>query len=334
MQSLADKLCVRSFRRQHQGKSSTDVRDWLFSAPAITEKFNAMLKLRFFRFFHHLTPTTLREILVQAGEQRLPGLAAEMAYNAMLALFPSILALLTAIGLLGISQKTFQELAVQVSQVAPQDALTLIQNFVGEIGHQRNQGLFSVSFIVALWAASSALSAAMNALDQIYQVPPSRTRPFWKAKLVSLGLTVGTIQLLIFASLLIFISDFFVQVVAHKSGMLQPGLLALWRLLAWPVALGIIAIAFAFVYRYGPSRWPAGTPILPGAILAAVFWAILSGLFRFYVSHFGSYNRAYGAIGAVIVLLLWLYLSSLMMLIGAQLNVTVGKAMVRKTGKP
>ncbi|HEY9882032.1 MAG TPA: YhjD/YihY/BrkB family envelope integrity protein, partial [Thermosynechococcaceae cyanobacterium] len=85
------------------------------------------------------------------------------------------------------------------------------------------------------------------------------------------------------------------------------------------------------IYRFGPSRWTVGTPILPGAILAAIFWAVLSGLFRFYVTHFGSYNRAYGVIGAVIVLLLWLYLSSLVMLIGAQLNVTVGAAMQRRS---
>lgn len=286
-----------------------------------------MLKIRFFRFFRYLTLSTLREILQRAGQQRLPGLASEMAYNAMLALFPGILALLTAIGLIGFSQATFQDLASQVSRIAPQDALTLIQNFIGEIGTQRNQGLFSVSFIVSLWAASGVLSAAMVALDQIYQVPPIKQRPFWKAKLVSLGLTLGTIQLLIFASVLVFISDFIVQVVAYRSGMLQPGLLALWRLFIWPLALSIIVLACGFIYRYGPSRWTVGTPILPGALVAAICWAILSGLFRFYVSHFGSYNRAYGAIGAVIVLLLWLYLSSLMMLIGAQLNVTIGEAM-------
>lgn len=290
-----------------------------------------MLKIRFFRFFRHLNPATVREIVAQVGQQRLPGLASEMAYNAMLALFPGILALLTAIGLFGVSKDTFQDLTAQVSQLAPEEALTLIQNFIGEIGgYQRNRGLFSASFIISLWAASSVLSAAMLALDQIHQVPRQQRRPFWKAKLVSLGLTIGTIQLLTVASVLVFISDFIVQVVAHSSGAMQPGVFALWRLFIWPLALIIIALACAFIYRFGPSRWTAGTPILPGAILAAVFWAVLSGLFRFYVSHFGSYNRAYGAIGAVIVLLLWLYLSSLVMLIGAQLNVTVGAAMQRR----
>ena len=289
-----------------------------------------MFKHRFFRFFRHLTPVTLRDIIERTGKQRLPGLASEMAYNAMLALFPGILALLTAIGLFGGSQNTFRDLTHQISQVAPQDALTLIQNFVGEVGTQPNRGLFSLSFIVSLWAASGVLSAAMIALDQIYQVPPEQIRPFWKAKLVSLALTIGTMQLLIVASGLVFISDFVVHVVAHSSGALRPGVMAFWHLFSWPVALSIIALSCAFIYRYGPSRWLPGTPILPGAIVAAVCWALLSGLFRLYVSQFGSYNRAYGAIGAAIVLLLWLYLSSLVMLIGAQLNVTIGEAMHRQ----
>ncbi|CAA9339968.1 Ribonuclease BN [uncultured Leptolyngbya sp.] len=290
-----------------------------------------MLKGRFFRFFHHLTPATVREIIDRVGQRRLPGLASEMAYNAMLALFPGILAILTAISLFGGSEKSLNNLVEQVGQVAPEEALMLIQNFIGQIGYQRNQGLFSVSFLISLWAASSVLGSAMVALDQIYQVPPQQRRPFWKTKLVSLALTIGTIQLVIVASVLVFISDFIVQVVAYRSGAMEPGVFALWRLFTWPLALIIIALASAFIYRFGPSRWTVGTPILPGAILAAIFWAVLSGLFRFYVAHFGSYNRAYGVIGAVIVLLLWLYLSSLVMLIGAQLNVTVGAAMQRRS---
>jgi membrane protein len=113
-------------------------------------------------------------------------------------------------------------------------------------------------------------------------------------------------------------------VVAHSGASL---LLTLWRLLSWPLALGIIATGCAFIYRYGPSRWTKGTPIMPGAVLAAISWAIVSALFRLYVTNFGNYNKVYGAVGAVIVLLLWLYMTSLVLLLGDQLNVTVGEAM-------
>lgn len=286
-----------------------------------------MRSLRFFRFFRHLGWATLKKTFQRVAQRRLTGHSAEMAYNAMLALFPAILAILTAIGLFEFSTSTFDQLASQLSEVAPKEVLFLIEGFVQEISHSRNQGLFSISFFAAIWASSGALSAAMNALDQIHQIPPEQTRPFWKAKLISLGLTIGTILLLITASFLVFISDLIVRIIAYQSGFLGTGLLAIWRLFSWPMALIIVASAFAFIYRYGPSRWIKGTPIMPGAIVAAVSWAIISALFRLYVSNFGNYNRAYGAVGAVIVLMLWLYMSSLVLLIGDQLNVTVGESM-------
>ena len=285
-----------------------------------------MLKIRFVRFFRYISWDTIKKTFARVGEGRLLGLASEIAYNAMLSLFPAILAVLTAIGLFEESlQSTFKQLAVQLSKVAPDEALVLIRDFARAITHTKNTGLFSISFVVAIWAASGALSAAMNALDQIHQIPPQQTRPFWKAKLISLGLTIGTILLLLLASFLVFISDLILKFFVSESGL--SFLLSIWRLLSWPLALGIVSAAFAFVYRYGPSRWDSGTPMMPGAVLAAISWAISSALFRLYVSNFGNYNRAYGAVGAVIVLMLWLYMSAVVLLVGDQLNVTVGEAM-------
>ncbi|HEY9853675.1 MAG TPA: YihY/virulence factor BrkB family protein [Leptolyngbyaceae cyanobacterium] len=289
-----------------------------------------MIYARFFRFFQHLNWATIRKTVQRAGEKRLPGLASEMAYNAMLALFPSILALLTAIGLFQPLQTTFDYLAQQLGNIAPHDALFLIEGFVNTISLSKNRSLFSLSFILAIWTASGAISAAMTALDQINHVPPEKIRPFWKAKLVSLALTIGTILLLIAASFLVFISDLLVQVIASQTGNLESKVLSLWRLFTWPTALGIIACAVGFIYRYGPSRWRKGIPILPGAILAAISWAILSGLFRYYVSNFGNYNAAYGTVGTFIVLMLWLNLTSLVMLFGAQLNAIVGESMQKR----
>jgi len=291
-----------------------------------------MLSIRFVRFFRHLNLSTLKQTFMRVGERRLLGLASEIAYNAMFSLFPAILAVLTAIGLFEDSlQDTFRQLANRISQVAPDEVLLLIRDFAREITHSKNTGLFSISFIVAIWTASGALSAAMNALDQIHQIPPQQIRPFWKAKLVSIGLTIGTLLLLVSASFLVFVSDLILRFLVREINGLAI-LLALWRLLSWPLALGIVAAAFAFVYRYGPSRWDSGTPMMPGAVLASVSWAIVSGLFRLYVANFGNFNVAYGAVGAVIVLMLWLYLSAAVLLVGDQLNVTVGEAMRSQPG--
>ncbi|MEH1805102.1 YihY/virulence factor BrkB family protein [Nostoc sp.] len=287
-----------------------------------------MPKPRFFRFFRHLNWRTIKKTFSRTIERRLLGLASEIAYNAMLSLFPAILAIITAIGLLAESlQNTFKQLAAQLSQVLPEQALDLIRDFATtEITNSKNSGLFSLSFVLAIWTASGAVSTAMTALDQIHQIPSEDIRPFWKAKLVSLGLTVGTMLLLVLASFSVFTSDWLLGIVVRENSSLI-FLLDLWLLLRWPLALSIVAVAFGFVYRYGPSKWNSGTPMMPGAILAAVFWAMLSALFRLYVANFGNYNKVYGAVGAVIVLMLWLSMSAAVLLIGDQLNVTVGEDM-------
>ncbi|MBE9190307.1 YihY/virulence factor BrkB family protein [Gloeocapsopsis crepidinum LEGE 06123] len=285
-----------------------------------------MFKTRFVRFFRHMTWATLRTTFVRVAERRLLGLSAEIAYNSMLSLFPAILAVLTAISLFQESlQSTFKQLALRLSTVAPDEALFLIRNFAQEITQNRNGGLFSISFVAAIWIASGALNTIMTALDQIHQIPSQQTRPFWKAKLISIGLTIGSIVLLVVASFLVFLSDLILAFFVRESGLYF--LLFIWQILIWPLALGVMSSAFAFIYRYGPSRWDAGTPMMPGAILAAVSWAILSALFRMYVANFGNYNQAYGAVGAVIVLMLWLYMSAAVLLVGDQLNVSVGEAM-------
>ncbi|MEH1842408.1 MAG: YihY/virulence factor BrkB family protein [Nostoc sp.] len=290
-----------------------------------------MPKPRFLRFFRHLNWRTLKKTFARTIERRLFGLASEIAFNAMLSLFPAILAIVTAIGLLAESlQATFKQLATQLSQVLPEQALDIIRDFATtEITNSKNTGLFSLSFVLAIWTASGAVSTAMTAFDQIHQIPSEKIRPFWKAKLVSLGLTVGTMLLLVLASFLVFTSDLLLGMVVRGNSSLII-LLHLWQLLRWPLALSIVAVAFSFIYRYGPSQWNSGTPMMPGAILAAVFWAILSALFRLYVANFGNYNKVYGAVGAVIVLMLWLSMSAAVLLIGDQLNVTVGEDMRQK----
>ena len=154
--------------------------------------------MRFVKFFRHLNFKTLKQTVSNVGKRRLLGLASEIAYNAILSLFPAILAILTAIGLLeeGL-QDIFKELAQQLTKVVPKDALELIAEFArNEIANSKNGGLFSLSFVAALWTSSGAIGTAMTALDQIQQTSPDKKRPFWKAKLVSIALTIGTIILL------------------------------------------------------------------------------------------------------------------------------------------
>ncbi|NEO26624.1 MAG: YihY/virulence factor BrkB family protein [Kamptonema sp. SIO4C4] len=313
---------------------------------------------RFLLFFFYLNRRTVGTTIASIFRHRFAGLAAEIAYNAMLAFFPAILTLITAISLfeenfahlvrnllirfMGVQalenesvQSTLRDLATNFRIVAPDLAWQLLTNFVDELTQVKSTSLFSVSFIAAIWISSSALGAAMNALDQIHQLPRRKRRPFWKAKLVSILLTLASIFLLVIASFLVLIGGSLVRFVSRMIEYIplqesERGarlLLQLWQTLNWPLAFTIVILAFALIYRFAPSRWHKGEPILPGAILAALSWAGISALFRVYVENFGAYNKVYGAVGAVIVLMLWFYLTALVMLIGGQLNVTVGEAM-------
>ncbi len=295
-----------------------------------------MFSYRFVRFFRYLNFTTLRKTVVRAFQRRLMGLSSEMAFNALLSLFPAILAVFTAVGLFEDTLAApVQNWANQIKEVAPEEVWILLQGFVISLKNSKNSGLFSISFVAAIWIASSALSAAMNAFDQIHQIPREKRRPIWKAKLISLVLTAGTIVLLLLASFLVFVSDWLINIAVDRTGVsfVETAflfLLSFWRLLSWPIALAIISFAFAIIYRIGPSHWDKSRPILPGAVLAAFSWVVLSGLFRAYVANFGNYNRVYGTLGAFIILMLWLYMTSLIMLLGDQLNTTVGEAMLAK----
>ena len=281
-------------------------------------------------FWLYLSRKTLKEVLRGIGQRRLAGLAAEMAYNNLLAMFPVIVALLAAIGLLDIAPKYVNFLAQELLQIAPEQVLALLRDFIAQVTLPKGKEVIIVSLAVALWVASSAMGAAMNAMDEIHQIAPSQRRSFGHSRFVALGLTVATISLYLIASFLIFISDVVVQFLLDWAQIPSARILSFWNLGRWMGGLLSMVVAFGAIYRYGPSRWRSGDPLIPGALLAAFLWAASSRLFRFYVSHFDSYNLTYGTLGAGIVLLLWLNFSSLAMLIGAQFNVVVGAAMRAK----
>ncbi|GCL35718.1 ribonuclease BN [Sphaerospermopsis reniformis] len=194
-----------------------------------------------------------------------------------------------------------------------------------DIIQKRSQAI--TEYLQLKWQVSDARISTQIGTE----VSPQDTRPFWKAKLISLGLTIGTILLLMLASFLVFISDLLLGMLVRGNPYLG-FLLPLWKLLLWPLALMIVAATFSLVYRYGPSVWKPGTPLMPGAVLAAIFWALVSALFRLYVTNFGNYNKVYGTVGTFIVLMLWLWMSAFVLLVCNQLNVIVGDSMTVKTG--
>ncbi len=287
--------------------------------------------MRFFQFFRHLNRHTFVQLIRGIIQRRLPGLAAEMAYSNALAMFPAMIGLVTVIGTLQIAPDQIDSITEQWLQVAPPEVIDLIDGFLRQVQLPNSQRVFSISFIFTIWIASGAVSVAMSAMDQIYQTPLRQRRPFWKARLIAILLTIGVVLALLGASFLVLISDVTIQFLTRYITIPQ---FEVWRDLAnvrWLIAFAILIGGFSVLYRFGPSQWRTGIPLLPGAIVGASLWGLVSQGFRVYLAYFGSrLNFTYGTLSAGILLLLWLNLSSLALLIGAQLNVTVGEAMLAK----
>ena len=249
------------------------------------------------------------------------GLAAQLAFYLILALFPFLLVLVSLMG-------TFSspELADQVlgyfREVTPQQVYEIIDSYLHDIiaGNRPAPGLFSVGLVIALWSASGAFAALINALNKAYDV--EETRPFWKVRGIALLMTLGLSVMIMIGVLLLVAGPPIGRGIADLLGLGEIFTLV-WSVVQWPVALSLMVITVALLYYFAPD---AGQPfrwITPGGLIGVLLWVLASVIFRFYVSNFGSYDATYGSIGAVIVLLLYLYISSLTILFGAELNATL-----------
>jgi membrane protein len=249
------------------------------------------------------------------------GIAAQLAYYLILALFPFILVLVSLLGTFG-SEELASEVLGYFQKVMPEQAYEIIKDFTNNIisGKAEAPGLFTFGILFTLWAASGAFAALINALNRAYDV--QETRPFWKVRGIAILMTLGLSVLILIGVLLLVLGPQIGEAIANVFG-LERTFLVVWEVARWPVALFFMMFTVALLYYFAPDvdqpfRW-----ITPGGLIGVILWVLASVGFNFYVSNFGSYNKTYGSIGAVIVLLLYLYISSLTILFGATLNATL-----------
>jgi membrane protein len=247
------------------------------------------------------------------------GRAAQLSYYFLLALFPLLLFLTT---LLGYFAETGSELRAELLQflgsVVPREATDLIFTTVEEVEENAGGGKLSFGILATLWAASNGMGAITEALNVAYEVKESR--PWWKARLVAVGLTLGLSVLITTALALILFGDTLAHWVAANwsfGSVFVTG----WKVLQWPVALFFVLLAFALIYYAAPNvKKRAWQWITPGTVTGVVLWLLVSFAFRIYLSYFNSYSATYGALGAVIILMLWFYLTGAAILIGGEVN--------------
>lgn len=249
------------------------------------------------------------------------GLAAQLAYYLILALFPLILVVFSLMGTFG-SEQLASDLLGYFRRVMPEDVFGLIQEYMKPIlsGEKEAPGLLSFGVLFTIWSASGAFSAMINALNRAYDV--QETRPFWKVKGLAILMTLGLSALVLIGVLLLVAGEPIGRAVADVFGLGSVFVFA-WEIVRWPVALLFMVLTVALLFYFAPNVGQPFRWITPGGLVGVLLWILASVAFSLYVNNFGSYDETYGSIGVVIVLLLYLYIASLTILFGATLNATL-----------
>lgn len=272
----------------------------------------------------HPKPQTTREFLGQLGQRILDddvfGHAAQLGYYFLLSLFPLLLFLTTLLGFFARGDAELQNsLLNYLATVMPDSAVALVRNTLLEISQDAGGGKLSFGVLATLWAASSGVEALTTALNKAYDVE-EETRPFWRVRLTSLGLTVSLAVLINTALLLVLYGGRLGIKVTELVG-LDGGFLNFWKLLQWPIVIGCVMLAFNLIYYFAPDRHNARWRWFTlGAVTALGLWLLVSFGFKTYLHYFNSYNKTYGSLGAVIILMLWFYLMGAAIIIGAEIN--------------
>lgn len=261
--------------------------------------------------------------------------AASLAYYFLLAVFPALLFVLSMLGYFAeVGTHVRDSLFATLARVLPADAGSLVQKTIDEIVKANGAGKAIFGVLGALWAASSGVGAIMQCLNVAYDV--QETRPWWKKPIISIGLTIALTVLIIAPMILVLYGTELAQSIARHVGfgdLFVNG----WRLAQWPIALAFMFVAFAVVYYFAPNvKRPEWHWVTPGSALGVIVWLAASFGLRIYLHYFNSYSKSYGSLGAVIILLLWLYLTGIAIMVGGELNSLIAHedAIVESGQKP
>jgi membrane protein len=262
----------------------------------------------------------------------LTDLAAALTYYAVLAIFPMLIVLVSILGLIGNS--VTQPLINNLSSVAPGAAKQIFTSAIENIQHNRGAAgaLAIVGLLGALWSASGYIAAFMRASNIVWDVEEGR--PFWKTIPIRLGVTLVTVILLTAAALAVVFTGSLAGKVGNLIGVGSTAV-QVWDIAKWPVLAIIVAVILAILYYVGPNvRQPGFRWVTPGGVLAVILWIVASGLFALYVANFSSYNKTYGALASVIIFLVWLWITNLVILFGAELNAELERGRQIQAGLP
>jgi membrane protein len=250
------------------------------------------------------------------------GMSAQLAYYFFLALFPALLFLISLASFFPVTN-LMDEVVRTMGRVAPPDVLKFLLDQMQKLSNQENGGILTFAFLFTIWSSSGAMTSIISTLNSAYGIEESR--PWWKVRLVAIGLTVGVALFVLVSATLVIAGPELAEKVAAWLHMGSAFALT-WKIVQWPLVLVLVITAVALVYYFAPDAEQEFVLITPGAVFATVLWILASLGVRFYVANFGSYNETYGALAGVMILLLWFYVSGLCLLLGAEMNAEIEHA--------
>ena len=258
--------------------------------------------------------------------------AAALTYYGVLSIFPMLIVLVSILGLIGSS--VTQPLIDNLGAVAPGPAKTIFTSAI--MGVQKSRGAAGVLFVVgiatALWSASGYIGAFMRASNSIYEIEEGR--PFWKLRPVQLAVTLVMVVLLAVSAVAVVLSGGLAKEAGNLVGVGGTAV-TVWNIAKWPVLLVVVSLMFSILYWAAPNvKQPKFRWFSPGGLLAVAIWIVASLAFAFYVSSFSSYNKTYGALGGVVTFLVWLWISNIAVLLGAEFNAELERTRELHAGLP
>ena len=274
----------------------------------------------------------LKRTVREFREDELTLLAAGLTYYGVLSLFPALLVLLSLVGLAG--QSATQTLIDNLAGMTPGPARDVVTNAIRNLQNANATAGFAfvLGLLAALWSSSGYVGGFMKANNVIYEIDEGR--PFWKLRPLQIAITV----LLVLVAAAITVSVVVTGPLARRVGdVIGVGDVAvsIWNVAKWPVIAIVVSQVIAFLYWVSPNvKQPGYRWISPGGLIAVVLWVLASLAFAFYVSNFGSYNKTYGSLAAVIVFLVWLWITNLAILLGAELNAEIERGRQIEAGAP
>ena len=272
----------------------------------------------------------LKRTVKEFSDDNLTDWAAALTYYGVLSIFPALIVLVSILGLIG--ESATQPLIDNLGSVAPGPAQEIFTSAIENL--QGTSGASGVFFIIglaaAIWSASGYVSAFMRASNAIYDIEEGR--PMWKTLPVRVGLTVLLMVLTAISAVAVTLSGGLAQQAGNVIGVGDTAV-QVWNIAKWPVLILFVSFMFAVLYWAAPNvKQPGFKWISPGSVLAVIGWVITSVAFAFYVANFGSYNKTYGALAGPIVFLVWLWISNIMILLGAEFNAELERGRAIEAG--